>query len=140
MESFSSEFAAYVTMDTNHLTKARGIHHMKYMATETTEYFKEQFRSPSLISLPDPHAICKFVQGERRWALGTYFISAFSYQEEDPCLLCTTIPHDLHPSSAPFGPALAPAFGENPAGNPGGANNAAPGGSKTEGSRVKNVR
>ena len=66
MESFRSEFAAYVTVD-SHLTMAKGIYHLKYMATEATEYFKEQFRSPSAVALPDPYAICKFILREQRW-------------------------------------------------------------------------
>jgi hypothetical protein len=66
MESFRSEFAAYVTVEP-HLTNAKGIYHLKYMATELTEYFKEQFRSPQPVPLPDPHAIRKFIQREQRW-------------------------------------------------------------------------
>ena len=37
------------------------------MATEFTKYFKEQFRSPQPVQLPDPHAIRKFIQREQRW-------------------------------------------------------------------------
>ena len=65
MESFRSEFAAYVTVD-SHLAKAKGIYHLKYMATEATKYFKEHFRSPNDVALPDPYAIQKFIQREQR--------------------------------------------------------------------------
>ena len=66
MESFCSEFAVYVTVEP-HLTNAKGIYHRKYMATELTKYFKEQFRSPHPVPLPDSHAIGKFIQREQRW-------------------------------------------------------------------------
>ena len=66
MESSRSEFAAYITVEP-HLTHAKGIYHFKYMATELTEYFKEQFRSPHPVPLPDPHAIRMFIQREQRW-------------------------------------------------------------------------
>ena len=95
MDSFRSKFAAYVTVD-NHLTKAKGIYHLKYTATEATKYFKEQFKYPSPISLPDPHAICKFIQ-QREQCWKPILSQAY------PCVLRTTIPH-----GQPFGLVMAP--------------------------------
>ena len=66
IESFRSKFAAYVTVDSL-LAKAKGIYYHKYMATEATEYFKEQFRSLNAVALPAPYAIRKFIQREQRW-------------------------------------------------------------------------
>jgi len=107
MESFRNEFAAYVTVD-SHLTKAKCIYHLKYMATEATEYFKEQFRSPSAVALPDPYAIRKFIQREQHWepVLSQAFLINNKILEY--CQQQYPSAQTLFPVTQPYGPARAP--------------------------------
>ena len=53
MERFRSEFFTYV-MEQPHLSPEKGIYHLNRLSTEISDYFKDQYRSPSLIYLPEP--------------------------------------------------------------------------------------
>ena len=86
------------------------------MATEATEYFKEQFRSPSEVALPDPYAICKFIQREQRWEpiLSQAFliknqILEYCQQQYPSAQILIPTAQPYGPARAPLTPALAPA-------------------------------
>ena len=66
MESFRSEWSIWSPMKIE-LTPAKGILHLKYLATEISEYWKEQGHSPRAIALPDPKHITNHINREQMW-------------------------------------------------------------------------
>ena len=78
------------------------------MATDATGYFKEQFRSPSAVALPDPYAICKFIQREQRWE--PIFSQAFLIKNKilEYCKQQYPSAQTLFPATQPYGPAKVP--------------------------------
>ena len=54
---------------------AKGILHLKKIATEISEYWKEEGRSRNDVSLPDPYYITRAINREEMWEplLSNYF-------------------------------------------------------------------
>ena len=90
MESFRSEWDTWFPMRSD-FAPAKGILHLKKIATDISEYWKEQGRSPNVVSLPDPYYITRAINREEMWEplLSSYFI--YKYNINKFCRIYTPI-------------------------------------------------
>lgn len=112
MESFRIEWNSWSPMKTE-MTPAKGVFHLKKIATKLSEYWKEQSRSPNLVQLPDPQEIIKAVSREQIWepVLSPHFLQRCKINEfcriYNPPPIAYA-PYVLYGNVAPAPPATDP--------------------------------
>ena len=96
MESFRPFCSTWRPALFPHLMRARGVFHLKYISTDLSEYWKDQYQYEFPLEIPNPNAISSSITQERHLEphLSTFFIQnyklhAFCWVATKPILLPT---------------------------------------------------